>query len=146
MYIISACLLGTNCKYDGGSNSTDWVKEFARTHDVCAVCPETLAGLGTPREPVEIQDGRVLTAEGTDITEDLRKGAEIAYKTILSAAEIREEDIEGAILKANSPSCGSGKIYDGTFSHKTVPGDGFFAAVLKEHGVKVITEKEKIDG
>lgn len=145
MYIISACLLGTNCKYDGGSNSTEWVRDFAEKHSICAVCPETLAGLGAPREPVEIINGRAVTNDGRDLTDELKAGAEIAYRTVLSAAEIRGEEIEGAIVKSFSPSCGSGEIYDGTFSHVKTAGDGYFVQLLKEHGVNVITEKENAD-
>jgi Uncharacterized conserved protein len=145
MYIISACLLGTKCKYDGGSNETAWVKEFASTHSICAVCPETLAGLLSPRDPCEIRKGRVYNADGEDMTDAFRAGAESAYKVILDEALVREEKIEGAILKANSPSCGCGTIYDGTFSHTTVIGDGVFAKILLDHGIRIITEKERVD-
>ncbi|MCI2062258.1 MAG: DUF523 domain-containing protein [Eubacteriaceae bacterium] len=145
MYIISACLLGTNCKYDGGSNATAWVKEFAAEHSICAVCPETLAGLLSPRDPCELVDGRVFTADGRDLTDAFTTGAENAYKVILDEALVREEKIEGAILKSNSPSCGCGTIYDGTFSHTTVSGDGVFAKILLDHGIRIITEKERID-
>lgn len=145
MYIISACLLGTNCKYSGGSNETEWVKRFAEEHSICAVCPETLAGLPTPREPCERKDGKVVSKTGIDLTEEFEAGAESAYQVAMDEAEVREEKIEGAILKAKSPSCGAGKIYDGTFSHTVISGDGCFAKILNDHGIRIITDEESID-
>jgi len=142
MYMISACLMGENCKYNGGNNETAWVLEFAKTHDCVFVCPE--AGmLTTPRPPSEIIDGRAFNKEGVEVTDALRRGAENAWQKAESAAKKAGQEIEGAILKANSPSCGSGTIYDGTFSGRKIPGDGFFAQLLKAKGVRVFSEEDK---
>ncbi len=142
MYIISGCLLGENCKYNGGNNLTDWVAAFSKRHHYISVCPEVEGGLATPRPPVEIIDGRAVNCEGLDVTEAFRRGCEAVWQaSCLKAWELGEE-IEGAILKAKSPSCGNGKIYDGTFSHQVTEGDGFLAAYLKEKGLKVISELE----
>jgi len=142
MYLISACLAGVNCKYSGGSNECQWVKEFMEDKECMLVCPEALGELPTPRPPSEIINGRAIDKNGKDITDNLISGAE---KTLLRAEKRAIElgqDIELAILKANSPSCGCSKIYDGTFSGKLVDGDGFFTKLLKDKGIRVITEKE----
>ncbi len=143
MYIISRCLLGSNCKYNGGNNRCEPVIRFAREHSCCSVCPETAGGLKSPRPPAEFQGSRVRDRNGKDVTEAFVKGAQESWEQARSAAEQRGEPIEGAILKANSPSCGCGSIYDGTFSGQKIPGDGCFTRVLKEQGVEhIITEKE----
>ena len=98
----------------------------------------------TPRPPSEIIDGRAIDKNGKDITDELIKGAAKSLEKAEKAAQDANEKIEGAILKANSPSCGSGKIYDGTFSGKLIDGDGFFAGLLKSNGITVTTEKEII--
>ncbi|MCL1809277.1 MAG: DUF523 domain-containing protein [Clostridiales bacterium] len=142
MYIVSACLTGQNCKYNGGNNECGWVVRFAQSHSCVLVCPENCGGLPTPRPPVEISDGRAAGRDGTDVTGELAAGAEAAYETALAAAEAAGESVEGAILKANSPSCGCGKIYDGTFTGRLIDGDGFFAKLLKGKGVAATTEEE----
>nr|WP_315022663.1 DUF523 domain-containing protein [uncultured Aminipila sp.] len=142
MYIISGCLLGQNCKYNGGNNHTDWVIEFTKKHNYIPVCPEVEGGLSTPRQTVEIVKGRAVNNQGVDVTEAFRLGCERVWEAAIRKSQELGEDIEGAILKANSPSCGSGKIYDGTFSHKTIDGDGFLAAYLKEKDIKVVSELE----
>lgn len=144
MYIISACLLGENCKYSGGNNYCPWVDEFSKTHRVISVCPEVRGGLPCPRPPAEIIGGRVIDKEGRDLTKTFLAGAKACYEEALAEAIEAGEKLEGAILKANSPSCGCGKIYDGTFRGAMIDGDGLFARLLKEKHVNVITEKEKI--
>lgn len=142
MYIISGCLLGHNCKYNGGNNYTDWVIEFSKKYNCISVCPEKAGGLKSPRPPVEIIDGRAVNNEGLDLTEAFQLGCAIEWEAIIRKAKELDEEIEGAILKANSPSCGSGTIYDGTFSHKVIEGDGFFATYLKKKGIRIISELE----
>lgn len=142
MYIISGCLLGVNCNYKGGNNRCEWVCDFAAKHSHLAVCPETAGGLLVPRPPAEIKDGRVMNNLGEDVTEIYERGAMNTFNVAATEAVLREEPIEGAILKSNSPSCGCGTIYDGTFSGKLIDGDGVLTDVLKNHGIKVMTEKD----
>lgn len=142
MYIVSACLLGANCKYDGGNNENEAVKEFCDGHKVITVCPETEGGLEAPRPPAEQQaDGRVVDSEGKDLTEEFTRGAKACLSKVV-ASELMGEDAEIAVMKANSPSCGSCMIYDGTFTGTLKEGDGVFTKLLKERNIKVITEKE----
>lgn len=100
------------------------------------VCPEQLGGLTTPREPAEIRNGRVITKDGVDVTDAFRKGAQEA----LSVAGMLA--CTHAILKRNSPSCGRGEIYDGTFSGEKIAGDGVLASVLMENGIVVLNDEE----
>lgn len=146
MILVSACLLGINCKYSGDNNENDKVKEYLKDKQFVLVCPEQLGGLTTPRDPAEITklygdtvlngESNVVTNNGTDVTEAFLKGAEETLK-IAKLYNSKE-----AILKESSPSCGSNFIYDGTFSGKKIPGFGVTAALLKSNGIKVISEKE----
>lgn len=145
MYVVSGCLLGQNCKYNGGNNKNDDVIEFCKTHKYVVVCPESAGNLEKPRPPAEKVGNRILNQKGEDLTEAFLRGAEISFKTCMEIARIAGEPIEGAILKANSPSCGCGQIYDGTFSGALVPGNGVFAAMLIRRGIKVMTEKENLE-
>jgi len=141
--IVSACLMGWNCKYSGGSNKNEAVREIAEKGYYASVCPEVAGGLPVPRDPSELQpDGRVLSNRGAAVTEAFRKGAEQEWLRVQELAEEFEEPIECAILKAKSPSCGCGRIYDGTFTGTLIDGDGIFAALLKEKGIPVYTEKD----
>lgn len=142
MYLVSACLLGQDTKYNGGNNRNEAVIEFAEKHSVFPVCPESRGGLPVPRPPAERVGDRVINREGEDVTGMFLAGARSSLAIALSEAERRGEKIEGAILKANSPSCGSGLIYDGSFTGTTVRRDGCFTELLKELGIKVISEKE----
>lgn len=142
MYIISACLLGENCKYSGGNNFCQWVRDIADAHSYVAVCPEVQAGQPIPRPPAEIAGSRVINREGKDVTEEFERGARECYELAKAAAEKAGEKIEGAILKANSPSCGKDSVYDGTFSGTLTHGDGYFVRLLKKDKIDVITEKE----
>ena len=144
MYIVSGCLLGHNCKYNGGNNANEEVIKFCETHRHVAVCPECAGKLPTPRPPAEIRGPRVINIEGKNVTEEFRIGAEISLNTALQLARITGEEIEGAILKANSPSCGYGQIYDGTFTETLTEGNGIFAEMLHGEGIEIITEKETI--
>ena len=134
--IVSACLLGENCKYNGGNNYSEKVVNFLKGKDVIPVCPETLAGLGIPRTPIEIRGDQVISRDGEDVTEPLIH----AIKTILS--QIADEDIECAILKSRSPTCGVRQVYDGTFTGTLVDGSGVLAAAFKMCGIKVMDDEE----
>ena len=138
-YLISACLAGKKCNYKGKSNVVKKIKEIYKKGDAILVCPEILGGLKTPRESAEIVecDGKVVKlSSGKDVTEAFVIGAGKALKIA------KENRIEIAILKAKSPSCGCGKIYDGTFSKNLIDGDGITTSLLKLNGIKVITEEE----
>ena len=134
--VVSACLLGENCKYNGGNNYSEAVAEFVKGREVIPVCPERLAGLGIPREPVEIVDGVVRRKDGTSVDDALRK----AVEQIL--AQLGGEDIECVILKSRSPTCGVKQVYDGTFTGKLVDGMGVLAAALREKGYKVVDSED----
>ncbi len=142
MYIISACLLGENCKYNGGNNLSENVRDFVGNKNFVAVCPELAGGFSVPRPPVELKKGRAYRLNGKDVTDDFNKGAQLSFSLAKKKAEKLKEEIELAVLKAKSPSCGSGKIYDGSFSGKLSAGNGIFAQLLMENGIKVITEED----
>lgn len=144
MYIISGCLLGHNCKYNGGNNRSEDVIKFCEKHRHVVVCPESAGKLPTPRPPAERQGTRIVDKNGKDVTEAFIRGAEMSLKTCMQLADCAGEELEGAILKANSPSCGCGQIYDGTFSGTLIEGDGIFAEMLRNRGIELITEKETI--
>ena len=130
--IVSACLLGENCKYNGGNNYDAAVAEFILGREVIPVCPEKLAGLGIPRTPIEIQGDRVVSRDGNDVT----KAIETAIAAILK--QLEGEDIECAILKARSPTCGVRQVYDGSFTGTLVDGMGKLSLALKEAGYAVL--------
>ena len=134
--LISACLLGVDCKYDGGNNRLpeDTIEKLTEKYELSPVCPECYGGLTTPRTPSERLGDKVVSKTGADVTEPFRKGAAAALYLA------RLFGVKTAILKANSPSCGSGTIYDGTFTGTLVSGDGVTAELLKAHGIKVIDE------
>ncbi len=144
--LVSACLAGRACRFDGGTNPDRSVRLFEEEGRAVLVCPEEDGGLGTPRPPAEIQGGdggdvlagraRVVTRAGRDVTEEYLRGARIALERARSAGA------EVAILKARSPSCGCGEIYDGSFTREPRGGDGVTAALLKQEGIRVFTEEE----
>ena len=136
MKIISACLAGINCRYDGGSKPNQKVIELVKQGKAILVCPEQLAGLTTPRTPAEEKDGKIITKDGKDLTKEFQKGAQEALKIA------RLSNCKEAILKAKSPSCGCGKVYDGSFSGNLIDGDGVFTRLLKENNIRVITEED----
>lgn len=132
--LISACLMGVKCRYDGGRKPLDCLDELMERHVLVPVCPEVLGGLPTPRTPSERVGERVLMKDGQDVTEHYRRGAEEALRIAQMSG------CEWALLKERSPSCGSGTIYDGSFTGKLCSGDGVCAHLLKQHGVKVLGE------
>ncbi|MDW7668676.1 MAG: DUF523 domain-containing protein [Bacillota bacterium] len=138
MILVSACLLGVNCKYNGGNNKTIKVDELLKDEILIPVCPEQLGGMETPRNPSEIIliDGKkhVVDKKGNDVTFQFVKGGEETLKIA------KLFNIETAILKSNSPSCGCGSIYDGTFTGKIVEGNGITAAILKSNNIKIYNE------
>lgn len=130
--MVSACLLGNNCKYDGGNNLSDKVLKFVGENEVIPICPEQLGGLPTPRIPAEIVDGIVTNRNGISVDKEFRIGAEKALKVAV------EQNIDVAILQSRSPSCGVNQIYDGTFTGNKIKGSGVFAKRLIELGINVI--------
>ncbi len=132
--LVSACLLGKNCKYNGGNNCDPRVEAFVKGREVLPVCPEE--DLGVPRVPMELVDGVLVNKDGENVDTAMR--ASVA--AILEA--IRGEDIECAVLKSRSPTCGVRQVYDGTFSGKLVDGMGILAQALKDAGYKVIDCEE----
>lgn len=134
--LCSACLLGFNCRYDGRSKPEKKVMALAAEKVLIPVCPEQLGGLPVPRVPSEILGNKVFSKDGVDVTKQFRRGA----RETLKLAELM--GCETAILKQRSPSCGSGQIYDGTFSGKLVAGDGITSGLLKRRGINVITEED----
>ncbi len=132
--LVSACLLGCNCKYNGGNNTTQDIIKLRDKYELAEFCPEVAGGLKIPRSPSEIKLGKVVNAEGEDVTEYFKRGAELAL------VKCRKENIKTAILKERSPSCGSEFIYDGTFSGRTVEGAGVTTVLLKSEGITVFSE------
>ena len=147
MILVSACLLGLNCKYNGSNSLNKDVLEFLRDKGIfIASCPELLGGLSIPRGPYEIIGGsgkeviegkaKVKSDKEEDVTEDFLKGARETLKIA------KQNSVKLAILKARSPSCGVGRIYDGTFSRTTIKGDGVAAALLRKEGIRLISDEE----
>ena len=133
--LVSACLLGVNCKYNGGNNASDEVDEFLKDYEIIPICPEIMGGLTTPRVAAEQKGDKVITKEGKDVTKQYKKGAE---ECLFLA---KKYDVKKALLKLKSPSCGVGQIYDGTFSHTLINKNGITAQLLIENGVEIITIK-----
>ena len=149
MIIVSACLLGENCKYSGGNNKSENVIKYLEDKEYILVCPEQLGGLSTPRNPSEIitygnKDGndvlsgctKVLSNKGIDVTKNFIQGAEETLKIA------KEHNAKTAILKAGSPSCGYKKIYDGTFLGNKIQGMGVTAAILNKETIALLDEDD----
>ncbi len=144
MIAVSACLAGICCRYDGGMKKNEALSAMFERGEAIAICPECLGGLCTPRPPAELVGGsgdavldgraRVLTRDGQDVTGQFIAGAEAAL------AAIREAGITKCVLKSASPSCGIGRIYDGSFSGKLIAGDGVAAALLRRNGIELIPD------
>ena len=132
--LVSACLLGRNCKYSGGNNLDEKVVAFLQGHEVIPVCPEEQAGLGIPRVPMEIVNGVLINKEGGVVDGPVRR----------AVAQIVAEnaDVDLAILKSRSPTCGVKQVYDGTFSGVLVDGSGTLAQALKDAGIKVLDAED----
>lgn len=129
---VSACLLGDNCKYNGGNNYNPELMEYLKNHEVISICPEVMGGLPTPRVPAEIVGDVVTNKEGVVVDEEFRRGASLALEKVIS------EKADLCILQSRSPSCGVKEIYDGSFSGKKIEGQGIFARLLTENGIKVV--------
>lgn len=146
LFFVSACLAGINCTFRGANNLDKRIKKLVESGKAVALCPEVSGSLGVPREKIELVGGdgydvldgkaRAVSAGGKDVTGNVIAGANSVLETV------KKYGIKEAILKSNSPTCGCGHIYDGTFSKKLIPGDGVLAALLKRNGVAVITEKD----
>ena len=134
--VISACLLGRNCKYNGGNNFNERVVEFLKDKRVIPVCPEELAGLGIPRPSIEIVDGILRRKDGTSVDNAVRD----AVEQILT--QLHGQEISCAVLKSRSPTCGVRQIYDGTFSGRLIDGAGVLARALMDAGYTVIDAED----
>lgn len=135
--LISACLLGVDCKYNGSNNKLDdeIIHSLKEKYNLIPVCPEIMGGMPTPRNPVEISDGKVFDYDGEEFTKEFEKGSE----EVVKLAKLYDATI--AILKENSPSCGSNYIYDGTFNHKKIKGMGIAAHKLSKENIKLFNEE-----
>lgn len=134
--LVSACLLGVPCRYDGQGQAIENLAALMERFELIPVCPEQLGGLPTPRTPAEIRMGRVINRDGADVTDAFRLGAERACRI----AESRGARL--ALLKSRSPSCGRGRIYDGSFSGRLTNGNGVACAALKGRGITIYREDE----
>lgn len=138
--LVSACLVGNNCKYNGKNNKNEKIIEYLKDKEVILVCPEVMGGMDTPRLKSEIvvneKELKVVNEKGGDVTFYFVKGAEIALKRALA------NNVKVAILKEKSPSCGVSKIYNGEFNGTIVDGSGVFTRLLLENGIKVLTEDD----
>lgn len=135
-YVVSACLAGCHCRYDGNTTPNETVLELVRQGRALPLCPEQMGGLPTPRPPFELHNGKAHDAQGNDITPHMLHGVEEALQLVRLAGCTQ------AILKSRSPSCGFGIIYDGTFSGTRIPGNGLFADRLHREGLTVRTEDD----
>lgn len=137
--VVSACLLGENCKYSGGNNRSERLLSELVKHpdiEVIPVCPEVAGGLSTPRPPAEIVDGEVINNQGVSVDAEYRAG--VAAEIARLAPAIEAGDLAAAILQSRSPSCGVHQVYDGTFTGRLVNGRGLFAEALANAGVRLI--------
>lgn len=147
---ISSCLAGIACRYDGNHNEIKKIKEYLANHQAVLICPEVLGGMPTPRTPAEIVGGdgfdvwqgraRVIDKNGQDVTTSFKQGAIQTY------GKLQEQQITELILKERSPSCGSKKIYDGTFSGTKINGVGVATAYFINHGIKIYSEESQLEG
>ena len=131
--IVSACMAGVNCKYDGGNNNNSKIIKLLKAEKIVLICPEELGGMSTPRIPSEIVNDKVIAKNGVDVTYEFNKGALEALKIAKSV------NADTAILQQRSPSCASKMIYDGTFTGKLVKGQGITTKLFEENGIKVLT-------
>ena len=134
--LVSACLMGFGCRYDGGARRLACLDALGERHVLIPVCPEVMGGLPTPRPPSEIRNGRVITRDGRDVTQAFLRGAQEAARLAQACG------CECALLKERSPSCGLGQVYDGTFTGTLTDGDGLCARLLVGRGLRVIGESQ----
>ena len=133
--LVSACLLGENCKYNGGNNLRQQVLALGQEHELIPVCPEMAAGLGIPRIPIEIRNGEVVRSDGVSVDRAIRE----AVADLIGGLP---QDIDLCVLKARSPTCGVHQIYDGSFTGTLVNGSGVLAQALKNAGYRVVDDEE----
>jgi len=134
--MVSACLMGENCKYNGGNNLSEKVLNYVKDHEVISVCPEVMGGLSTPRIPAEIVNGIVTAKDGRNVDKEFRTGADLALEIA------KKNQVDLVILQSRSPSCGPKQIYDGSFSGKKMDGQGIFAKLLIENGFRIVDVEE----
>lgn len=134
--LVSACIMGVNCKYNGKNNENIAAMNFLKDKEVISICPEVLAGMKIPRFCAEIVDGRVVDENGNDVSLEYDKAVAVAL------SKIQNEEFDLVILQSRSPTCGVNQIYDGSFTGKLIPGMGLFAKALKQRGYNVIDVEE----
>lgn len=134
--LVSACLLGRNCKYNGGNNYCPAVVEFVMGREIIEVCPEVQSGMSIPRTPIELVNGVLMDRDGNDVDARLRAAVAQAMESI------KDQEIDCAVLQSRSPTCGVNQIYDGSFSGKLISGSGVFAKALKDAGYRVIDAED----
>lgn len=134
--LISGCLLGNNTKYNGKNNYIEGIDKLKAKYNLIVICPEVMGGLSIPRDPSEIKDGNVYSNKGLDVTNEFNKGALLAYELAV------KHNCKIALLKDGSPSCGSKKIYDGSFNGNKIDGDGITVRMLRKLDIKIYTESE----
>ena len=134
--LVSACLLGRNCKYNGGNNYCAAVAEFVKDKEIIEVCPEVQSGMSIPRTPIELVNGVLMDRDGNDVDARLRAAVAQAMESI------KDQEIDCAVLQSRSPTCGVNQIYDGSFSGKLISGSGVFAKALKDAGYRVIDAED----
>ncbi|MFA6689930.1 MAG: DUF523 domain-containing protein [Sphaerochaetaceae bacterium] len=130
--LVSACIMGDRCKYNGQSNRNELAIEYLRDKDVVKICPEMLAGMGIPRPCAEIVEGIVMDEHGENVDDTYRRAVELALKTI------ENQPFDLVILQSRSPTCGVNEVYDGSFTGRLVPGSGLFAKALKDAGYRIL--------
>ena len=134
--LVSACLLGRNCKYNGGNNYCAAVAEFVKDKEIIEVCPEVQSGMSIPRTPIELVNGVLMDRDGNDVDARLRDAVAQAMESI------KNQEIDCVVLQSRSPTCGVNQIYDGSFSGKLISGSGVFAKALKDAGYRVIDAED----
>ena len=134
--LVSACLLGENCKYNGGNNYSSAIAEFVKDKEVLSICPEMMAGMGCPRTPIEIVDGVLMDRNGNNVDASMREAVAQAMEMI------QNEDIQCAVLQSRSPTCGVNQVYDGSFSGKLIDGSGILAQALTKAGYRIIDAED----
>lgn len=134
--LVSSCIMGKNCKYNGGDNYNPKVMEFLKDKDVIEICPELLANMPIPRPSAELVKDVVMSINGENVDQEYRHAVEIAMK------EIEHMDIDLVILQSRSPTCGVNQVYDGSFTGKLVKGQGLFAQALIKAGYKVVDSED----
>ncbi|MBV7275646.1 DUF523 domain-containing protein [Clostridium sp. PL3] len=134
--LVSSCVMGCNCKYNGGNSLNSRVVDFLKDKEVIKICPEMLVGMSIPRASAEIVNGCVTEVNGKNVDKEYRKGVELALE------KIKNEDIDLVILQSRSPTCGVNRIYDGSFTGKLIEGQGLFAKALINAGYRVIDSED----